>query len=233
LSAQYAIDQEREQSEVLADLANSTGGFYFRNNNDLDAGFRQTAAEPAASYLLAFVPSGIKSDGKFHTISVKLLTKEHCTIQARRGFFAPTHGKTPDELAKQEIIDAVFSQDEQQGLPVQLHLQYLKVDADNAKLSVITHVDVGHVDFERSDGRNVDNFTIVAALFDRNGNYLSCDQKTLDMRLKDSTLEKLHQSGVTVKMNFDVKSGGYLVRLVVRDSKASQMASRNGLVEIP
>jgi hypothetical protein len=94
-------------------------------------------------------------------------------------------------------------------------------------------VDIGHVDFERSDGRNVDNLTIVAALFDRNGNYLSSDQKSLDMRLKDSTLEKLHQSGVTVRMNFDVKSGGYLVRLVVRDSKAAQLASRNGVVDIP
>lgn len=233
LSAQYGIDQERHQSEVLADLADSTGGFYFRNNNDLDAGLRQTAAEPAVSYLLAFVPLGVKSDGKFHTISVKLLTKDHYTVQARRGFFAPTRGKTPEELAKQEIIDAVFSQDEQQGLPVQLHLQYLKVDEVNAKLAVLAHVDIGRMNFERSDGRNVDHLTIVAALFDRNGNYLSSDQKTLDMRLKDSTLEKLHQSGVTVKMNFEVKSGSYLLRLVVSDSKASQIASRNGLVEIP
>jgi hypothetical protein len=233
LSLQYRVDQQRAQSEVLADLAYSTGGFYFRNNNDLDAGLRQTASEPDVSYLLAFVPSGIKNDGKFHTISVKLLTKDHYTVQARRGFFAPKHGKTPDELAKQDIEDAVFSQEEQQGLPVQLHIQYFKVDADNAKLSVLTHVDIGQVNFDHADGRNVDNLTIVAALFDRNGNYLRSDEKTLEMKLKDSTLERLHKSGVTVKTNFDVKPGGYMVRLVVRDSKASQLASRNGVVEIP
>ena len=233
LSLQYRVQEQQAQSEVLSYLSASTGGFYFRSNNDLGAGLVQTAAEPAVSYLLAFVPSGVKNDGKFHSITVKLLTKDHYTIQARRGFFAPKHGKTPEELAKQDIEDAVFSQEEQQGLPVQLHLQFFKVDATNAKLSVLTHVDIAQVQFDHSDGRNTDDLTIVAALFDRNGNFISADEKTLQMRLKDSTLDKLHQSGVTVKTNFDVKPGGYLVRLVVRDTKASQLSSRNGVVEIP
>lgn len=233
LSLQYRVDEQRVNSEVLADLAYSTGGFYFRNNNDLGAGLLQTAAAPETSYLLAFVPSGLKNDGKFHTITVRLLTKEHYTVQARRGFFAPKHGKTPEELAKQDIEDAIFSQEEQQGLPIQMHLQYFKVDAGNAKLAVLTHVDIAQVHFDHSDGRNLDDLTIVAALFDRNGNFISADEKTLQMRLKDTTLDKLHQNGVTVKTNFDVKPGGYLVRLVVRDTRAAQLASRNGVVEIP
>jgi VWFA-related protein len=233
LSLQYRLTEQSAQSEVLADLADSTGGFYFRNNNDLDAGLRQTAAEPGVSYLLAFVPADLKNDGRFHTVNVKMLTKEKYTVQARRGFFAPKHGKTPDELAKQDIEDAVFSQEEQQGLPVQLNLQYFKVDEANAKLAVLTHVDLNQVRFERADDRNSDNLTIVAALFDRNGNFIKADQKTLEMHLKDTTLEKLHRSGLTVKSNFDVKPGGYMVRLVVRDSKDSQIASRNGVVDIP
>ena len=51
--------------------------------------------------------------------------------------------------------------------------------------------------------------------------------------MKDSTLAKLNQTGVTLNTNFDVKPGGYLVRLVVRDSKAAQLSARNGVVEIP
>jgi VWFA-related protein len=233
LSLQYRVDEQQAQSDVLSDLAASTGGFYFRNNNDLDAGLLQTAAEPEVSYLLAFVPSGIKNDGKFHSISVKILTKDHYAIQARRGFFAPKKGKTPAELVKQDIEDAVFSQEEQQGLPVQLHLQYFKVDEGNAKLAVLTHVDIKEMRFDHNDGRNWDDLTVVAALFDRNGNFVAAEEKTLEMRLKDATLDKLHQSGVTLKTSFDVKPGGYLVRLVVRDSKAAQLASRNGVVEIP
>jgi VWFA-related protein len=233
LSLQYRITEQQVQSEVLSDLAYSTGGFYFRNNNDLDAGFRVTAADPEVSYLLAIVPEGLKNDGKFHTLDVKLLTKEKYTVQARRGFFAPKRGQTPEELAKQDIEDALFSQEEQEGLPVQLHLQYYKVDEMNAKLSVLAHVDLTKVHFEKSDGRNWDDLTVVAGLFDRNGNFITGEQKTLEMRLKDTTLERLGQTGVTLKTNFDVKPGGYMVRLVVRDSKAAQLSARNGVVEIP
>jgi VWFA-related protein len=233
MSLQYRVDEQRVQSEVLSDLAYSTGGFYFRNNNDLDAGFRTTAAEPEASYLLAIVPDNLKNDGKFHTLSVKLTTKEKYTVQARRGFFAPKRGQTPEEMAKQDIEDALFSQEEQEGFPIQLHLQYYKVDEMNAKLSVLAHVDLTKLHFEKSEGRNWDDLTIVAGLFDRNGNFISGEQKTLEMRLKDTTLEKLDQTGVTLKTNFDVKPGGYMVRLVVRDSKAAQLSARNGVVEIP
>jgi VWFA-related protein len=233
LSLQYRITEQQVDSDVLSDLAYSTGGFYFRNNNDLDAGFRTTAAEPEVSYLLAFVPSNLKNDGKFHTLSVKLTTKEKYTVQARRGFFAPKRGETPEQLARQDIEDALFSQEEQQSLPIQLHLQYYKTDAENAQLSVLTHVDLTKVGFEKSEGRNYDDLTIVAALFDRNGNFITGQEKTLELRLKDSTLERLDKTGVTLKTNFDVKPGGYLVRLVVRDSKAAQLSARNGVVEIP
>jgi VWFA-related protein len=233
LDLQYRTEEQRVQSDVLSDLAYSTGGFYFRNNNDLDAGFRMTAAEPEVSYLLAFVPANLKNDGKFHALSVKLTTKEKYTVQARRGYFAPKRGVTPEQLAKQDIEDALFSQEEQQSVPIQLHLQYYKSDAQNAKLSVLTHVDLNHVGFEKSQGRNWDDLTIVAGLFDRNGNFITGEEKTLELRLKDATLQRLDQTGVTVKTNFDVKPGGYLVRLVVRDSKAAQLSARNGVVEIP
>jgi hypothetical protein len=56
--------------------------------------------------------------------------------------------------------------------------------------------------------------------------------KNLEMKLKDETLARL-PSGITVKTNFDVKPGTYVVRLVVRDSEGQAMAAQNGAVEIP
>jgi hypothetical protein len=74
---------------------------------------------------------------------------------------------------------------------------------------------------------------VVAALFDRNGNFIAGNQETVELRLKDATLEKLTQTGMTVKIGFDVKPGGYIVRLVVRDSKAAVLSAKNGVIEIP
>jgi VWFA-related protein len=233
IASQYRSMGAEAQDDVMRDLAYGSGGIAFLNNNDLYAGLVQTAGKPEASYLLAYSPVGLKNDGKFHTIKVKLTGKEHYTIQARRGFFAPKKDVTPEDLAKKDIEEAVFSQEEQAGFPVQLHLQYFMTGTGVAKLSVLTHVDVGTVHFDEHDGRHWDDLTIVAALFDRNGNFIEGDEKTLEMRLRDPTLAKLEHSGVTIKSSFDVHSGGYLVRLVVRDTKGAAIASKNGVVEIP
>jgi len=229
----YRSQEQASQSDAMAELSDGTGGLFFRSNNDLDAGFRNAVSVPEVSYLLGFTPEALKFDGKFHQIKVTLATKEKFTLQARRGFFAPKHGQTPEEAAKQDIEEAVFSQEERQGVPIELQLQYFKSNAVDAKLSVLTRVDVTRVRFEKTEGRNLGNLTVVAALFDRNGNFIRGNQESVGLRLKDATLEKLSHSGMTVKMGFDVKPGGYIVRLVVRDSKASLLSARNGVIEIP
>lgn len=53
------------------------------------------------------------------------------------------------------------------------------------------------------------------------------------MRWKDATLDSKLGSGITLKTNFDVKPGSYLVRLVVRDREGQMMSAENGAIEIP
>jgi VWFA-related protein len=221
------------QGDVLVSLADGTGGYSFRNSNDLDAGFRIIATVPEASYLLGFTPQNLKFDGQFHNLKISLLTKEKYSILARKGYYAPKKGADASDSAKQDIEEAVFSQEEQHGLPIELHTQYYKVDPADAKLAVLTHLDVGRMQFQKADGRNKSELIIVAVLFDRNGNYITGNQKVLDMRLRDETLQRLNHTGVTVKSSFDVKPGAYVVRLVVRDANTASLSSANGVVDIP
>jgi hypothetical protein len=83
------------------------------------------------------------------------------------------------------------------------------------------------------EGRNRDDLTLATAIFDENGKFVTGGEKVVEMRLLDTTVERLGRSGLTVKSSFDVKPGTYLVRQVVRDSEGSQMAARNGAVIIP
>ncbi len=227
------VDGQSSQVEVLMDLASETGGISFHDNNDLLAGLRELASPPEAYYLLAFVPQNLKYDGHFHSIKVGLAGKNKYTILARKGFYAPKHGETPEQLAARTIQDALFSQEDQHGLPVALQTQFYKTGATDARLAVLAHVDLAHVRFDKANGRNDNDLTVVAALFDRNGNFVTGTQKVIIMKLRDETLARLSQTGVTVRTNFDVKPGDYVVRLVVRDSNAAQLAAESGSVEIP
>ena len=231
--AQWRTAGQALQTNTLLYLAGDTGGFAFYGNNDLNEGLREVAGAPEAYYYLAFVPHNLNFDGHFHSIKVTLVPKEKFSVQARRGYYAPKHGETPAEAARREIDDALFSQEEQHGFPVALQTQFYKVDATDAKLAVLAHVDLAHVHFDKANGRNQNDLTVVTAVFDRNGNYVAGNQKVVEMKLRDETLQRLSHTGVTVRTSFDVKPGDYVVRLVVRDSKASALSAENGSVEIP
>jgi VWFA-related protein len=231
--ATYAVAAQLAQEDVLAELADGTGGTFFHNRNDVDEGLREAGAAPAMTYLLGFSPQNLKLDGSLHTLKVSFVKKSNYKIQARHGYFAPRHVVDPTEAAKQEIQEALFSQDEIRDLPVDLHTQFFKTDSYQARLAVLTHVDIKGVHFRKAEGRTRDDLTVATAIFDENGNYITGGEKIVQMKLLDPTYNRLLQSGLNLKTSFDVKPGSYLVRQVVRDSEGSQLAARNGAVIIP
>jgi hypothetical protein len=74
---------------------------------------------------------------------------------------------------------------------------------------------------------------IVTGLFDRNGNYVTGVQKTVEMRLLDTTVVARAETGFTLRNTFDVKPGAYRIRLVARDTEGQQITALDGAVEIP
>jgi VWFA-related protein len=228
----YESSEAQEDDQVLSMLAEATGGSFLHNSNDFESGLKQAAETPDYYYVLGFAPQNLKFDGRFHGLTVKLSNGAKFDLQARKGYYAPKQAPNADEEAKQEIEEAIFSQDEMHDLPIDLHTQFFKASDLDAKLSVLVHVDVKKIHFQKAEGRNNNNLTIAAALFDRNGGFVTGNEKVLEMHLKDETLEHKVQSGVTLKTSFDVKPGSYLVRLVVRDNEGL-LSAQNGAIEIP
>lgn len=233
--SQLVLDDRKAsaQADVLAVLANSTGGTFFHNNNDMDEGFRRVADAAESYYILGFTPQNLKMDGKFHTLKVDLKVHEKYDLQARRGYYAPNHAEDAAEEAKRDIQDELLSNEELHDLPVELHTQFFKPTDDTAKLTVLAHVDVKRLRYKKAEGRNENEVTIVMAVFDRNGNFLQGNQKLMEMRWKDETLQGKLGPGVTLKTSFDVKPGNYMVRLVARDSEEQLISAESGAVEIP
>ena len=219
--------------EVLYDFAGDTGGQFFHNSNDFDKDFRQVGTLSDVYYVLAFSPRNLKFDGRFHKLKVSLVNPAGFTIQARRGYFAPKASVDVATRAKEEIEQAVYSQDELEELPVDVHTQFYKLNEADARLAVLTHLDLSSVRFRQEQDRHLNNLTFLTVLFDRDGKYVMGKEKVVVFRLRDATLARLTQTGITLKMEFDLKPGTYLVRQIVRDSEAGQLSGLNHTVEIP
>jgi VWFA-related protein len=231
---QQIIVQGISQAEdVLYGFAADTGGQFFHNSNDLDKGFRQVGALSDVYYVLAFSPRNLKFDGRFHKLKVSLVNPKGFTLQARRGYFAPKASENAASKAKEEIEQAIFSQDELRELPIDVHTQFYKPNEAAARLAVLTHLDMSSVRFRQEQDRHLNKLTFVTVLFDQDGKYVMGKEKQVEFRLRDATLARLARTGMTLKMEFDLKPGTYLVRQIVRDSEAGQLSGVNRTVEIP
>ena len=229
----YRVADQNLANNVLVELADSTGGLAFVNNNDFDAGLRSLAATPEVYYLLAYSPRNLKADGHYHHLKVTLAAKNDLTVEARHGFYAPARGETPAQAAKREIDDALFSQTEQHDLPVDVQTRLEKSPNGGDKLDIFANMDIARMHFEKADGVNRESLTIVAGLFDSNGNFVDGTQKILNFNLKDDTFAQFSKTGASSELNLNVKPGVYFLRFVARDSNDNHMSAENATVDVP
>jgi len=83
----------RAAENVMAELADGTGGTFFHSSNDLDAGLKSLTEAPEVIYLLELSLDNVKPDGAYHRLKVKV-DRTGLDLQARRGYFMPKPEKT-------------------------------------------------------------------------------------------------------------------------------------------
>ena len=247
LGAQQALDWGREQvaTDVLAEVAQGTGGEFFHNNNDLKVGFRGLAGSPVY-YILAFAPTDMKPDGKFHVLKVTLAEKKRSlSIQARRGYFAPKNeveaeaeaqerNASDDEaLAGEQIREAILSNTKVRQLPVALEGKVSGVMGQRFKLSLFAHLDAKPLHFHKEGVHNLNTVTFVFAVFDQKENLVDSQQRRARVSVLDSQLPAFFEAGVDEDVTFQLEPGGYRIREVVTDSEDHQMTAVSYNVKIP
>jgi VWFA-related protein len=238
---QAAISAASQADDVLAELADGTGGMFFHNDNGLKEGLNLLAARPEYIYVLGFSPQNLKYDGSYHTLKVKVGNPRelrNASLQVRKGYWAPSHADSPAEQAKDEIREAVFSRDEIQDIPLDVQTEFFRLTDEKTELTATGYLSAGNLRFRKAEeagkeARNNDTVTVVAGLFDANGNYISGIQRVVELHLRDQTLAQMQSSRIAFKETFHVAPGRYVVRMVVRDAEGSTMAARNRGVEIP
>ncbi len=192
IKAQYQREMRWPKKESWKNWPTATGGRYFHNNNDLKAGFAELAAAPEFVYVLGFSPAELEAGRRVSR------AQGHVAKSARPGSSGPARILCAPASARSGRgrqagnPGGLFSRDEIQDIPLELHTQFFKSSDAAAKIAVLARVNIRNLRFRKADGRNNDNLTIISGVFDRNGNYVhrAC-RKVVEMRLLDATLEKV------------------------------------------
>jgi VWFA-related protein len=91
-TSQNHSDEALLSTDVMAELADGTGGTFFQGSNDLEASFQSATQVPEVVYLLEFSLDGVKPDGAYHTLKVSV-DRNGLKLTGRHGYFAPAPEK--------------------------------------------------------------------------------------------------------------------------------------------
>jgi hypothetical protein len=245
--AGHTLDSTAEMvtTSVLADVAEGTGGEFFHNRNDLKAGFGALGGSPV-SYILAFVPDDVKPDGKFHAIKVTLTENQRSvTIQARRGYFAPTIGgphptdvkevlgSGAESAVQGHIREMILSKTDASQLPVQLTVNSSAGQNGKQILSLSSHLDVSSLPFQKDGGRNLNTVMFFFSVFDDKDELIDAQMRRAKVNVADAQLPALFKAGLDLNVTFQLKPGSYRVREVVTETEENQMTAFSRSVSIP
>jgi VWFA-related protein len=217
---------------VLSEIADETGGTFFHNSNDLEEGFRRVGGIPEYTYVLGFSPSATKLDGKFHTLKVTLNSHEKLEVTARHGYFAPSQEASPEQIAKQEIEQALFSSGKTHDLPIDLRVLTVKADDPIARLTIRANVDLSQLASHAIDGQNRNELTFVTAIFDRDGKYLTGNTRVVGVHWNQGESPRSSQENKALDVSFILKPGDYMVRIVARDAESQHLFAETRPLQI-
>lgn len=96
---------------------------------------------------------------------------------------------------------------------------------------IVAKIDVRSPDFLKAvDGRH-DSLHVVAALFDSDGDCVQSEAETVNLKLLRQTPAP-NDPALTLRWQFQVKSGSYIVRFVIREPESKMMTALNRTVKI-
>ena len=169
----------------LGQVAQATGGFYIKNQNDLLRGLELADRDLRDFYTLVYQPSDLRYDGSFHKIKVEVLTSGY-SVRFRRGYWAIPPGQelmmTP---AAAQLLAALDSGSLQSVFSPSLNAALLL--AADGKLSLPAQVLLPgrSVKFERDGQTSRAGLTLLLAARDADGHPVAVHQRFLTLRLDE------------------------------------------------
>jgi VWFA-related protein len=231
-----AIADTTQDAEGAAALARDTGGFVVAQTNDLETGIVRIAGESRTFYLLGYSPGNVPRDGRFRKIEVRVRRKD-AVVRARRGYFAPSDAPDTEAQKVQEKMDPEI----QYGLdsPTPLDAIALRMTTyvleetslGRARVLIAADADISKVEFQEAEGRLRGALdTLAVAARRENSEVFRGDQK-VDLEKRPGPMPS--PSWYTIVREFELPSGSYQAKLVVRDPGSRRLGTVSLGFEVP
>jgi len=235
-------------AEGAAEIAQNTGGFSVRNQNDLGRGLQRIGAESRVYYLLGFQPDRDAKVGAFRRLDVKV-TRPDVTVRARRGYYAGGIGPgsqaaagagTAAAAAPPRFSDGVDAIDRAAESPYEIaaiplrvaSLAFADTASDKASVMLVVEADLRAFAFTRGGGKLSDVLDLRMLTTELGTNATERYERRVEMSFPDATRFG-PDSWHPLSQEFHLKPGRYQARVAVRDAKSGRIGSVTHDFDVP
>ena len=217
-----ALPALARKEDAMQELAEGTGGRAYFNTNDLAKAIRDSVADAALSYTLGYYPNDNTSDGKYHTIAVKV-RQPGIVLRHRKGYFSLPEQPQDEKTRKAELRQVVFSPLD--ATEIGLLAELKPVAGRPGRLEFLVHIDPQGVSLQPQGDRWVATVDILFMQKDASGRPFNGRDDTLDLRLSQASYQQVMRSGFTYRQIIEPGSGATEVRVVARDAGSGSVGS--------
>lgn len=217
-----ALDvKNRHLQSFLRTLPENTGGLAFTNTNNLVAAVDSVMMENSDYYVLGYSPSPYAADDKFHTIDVRVVTRQGLHVRARHGYVASKAVSTSEPHAA--LIGAIGDPMPHSDLGLRAFAAPM-VAASHGATTIVT-LDVSYPPATDA-GRADDDLQVAFVAVDPDGKVMKSEPRSFHVSLGGATRDALTLS---LDDALDLPKGKWSLRIGV----SSRVLGTVGTVHVP
>lgn len=222
----------RSHEEALFIMADETGGELYRNFVDLGSAMGQLLDRTSVTYLLAFQPKGLKLDGSYHRLQVKLKGgPSGARVVHRPGYYAPKPYQ--ERAAMERRLDAagkILGTRGGGGIETAVLAAAFPMDDDRAYVPVFVEL-AGPSLLATSQGDKVE-LEIYTYALDATGEVEDFITQTIGLE-GGKISDELRRAGLRFYGSLYLPAGEHRVHTLVRNSETGHHGVQSVTVDVP
>ena len=200
--------------EVLATLADGTGGFTIFNTNDLAGGLDRISKEGNEFYILGYVPRD-SPEGSCHTLKVKMNTGG-LNVRSRSGY---CNVKPENPLAGKPVEKQLEARAAATGNAGSIHgnfeSPYFYTGPNVARVNLAMEIPADTLKFEKDKGKFHSTINVLGIAYKPDGTVGAKFSDTIDLDLEKDKLKAFQKDSYHYQNQFDAVPGDYKLTIVL------------------
>lgn len=199
--------------QILAALAEGTGGFTIFNTNDLFGGLQKIASELNEFYLLGYAPPE-SAEGSCHTLKVKM-NKGGMNVRARSGYCNARPPNILEGTPVEKQLELRAAEKQAGGVQPQFEAPYFYTSPNVARVNLAMDIPPEMFKFDKDKGKYHTSLNVLGIAYKEDGTIGAKFSEQLKLDLEKDDWKEFTKAPYHYQNQFDAAAGKYKMTVVL------------------